>query len=286
MRTWWKFPGQLLLILLLVVASSEAMRMRGEPMPGLANVNRHRNGQEATNSQPQGRITGGNTASEGSWPWIASIQNVYSYHLCGGSIIDKRWILTAASCVTALRARNLLVVTGTNDWWSLSASYYLVDQIHVHCNFDKPLYHNDIALLHLAEDIVYDEVTQNITLADIDELDVGETLTFAGWGSTEAMGTYDRYLKESSGTYVSVEECSNLLGNTDEVDLGHVCVQMPVGKGACHGDTGGPLIDSQQRLVGLGNWGVPCGLGHPDVYARTAFYHDWIRTTMNGCTIA
>ncbi|KAH8243043.1 hypothetical protein KR032_003856 [Drosophila birchii] len=287
MRTWWKFPGLLLLLAVTLQSGpSEAMRMRGEPLPGMANVNRQRNGQEVATDHPQGRITGGNTASEGSWPWITSIQNVYSYHLCGGCIIDERWILTAASCVSGLRARNLFVVTGTIDWWNLTASYYLVDQIHVHCNFDKPLYHNDIALLHLSEDIVYDEVTKNITLADIDDLQVGETLSFAGWGSSEAMGTYDRYLRESSGTYVPVEECRNRLDNTEDVDLGHVCVQMEAGKGACHGDNGGPLIDSQQRLVGLGNWGVPCGRGHPDVYARTAFYHDWIRTTMNGCTIA
>ncbi|KAH8288740.1 hypothetical protein KR054_009160 [Drosophila jambulina] len=288
MRTWWKFPGQLLLLLALLLtlqsAPSEAMRQRGEPQPGIANVNRHRSRQEEATIQPQGRIAGGNTASEGSWPWIGSIQNVYSYHLCGCSIIDKRWVLTAASCVSGLRARNLIVVTGTNNWWSLTASYYQVDQIHVHCNFDKPLYHNDIALLHLSEDIVYDEVTQNITLADIDELTMGETLSFAGWGSPEAMGTYEQYLRESSGVYVPVDECIKLLGDTEDVDLGHVCVQMEAGKGACHGDTGGPLIDSQQRLVGLGNWGVPCGRGHPDVYARVPFYHDWIRTTMNGCS--
>lgn len=260
MRTWWKIPG-LLLLLLGVALPSEAMRMRGEPHPGLANINRHRSGQEE--AAIQGRITGGTTAAAGSWPWMASIQNVYSYHLCGASIINERWLVTAASCLSGLRARNILVVTGTNDWWSLSAPYYLVDQIHVHCNFDKPLYHNDIALLHLTEDIVFDDLTQKITLADIDELQEGETLSFAGWGSPEAMGTYDRYLQESSGTYVPDEGCRQRLGNTDDVDLGHVCVQMDAGKGACHGDTGGPLIDSQQRLVGLGNWGVPCGRGYP-----------------------
>lgn len=202
MRTWWKIPG-LLLLLLGVALPSEAMRMRGEPHPGLANINRHRSGQEE--AAIQGRITGGTTAAAGSWPWMASIQNVYSYHLCGASIINERWLVTAASCLSGLRARNILVVTGTNDWWSLSAPYYLVDQIHVHCNFDKPLYHNDIALLHLTEDIVFDDLTQKITLADIDELQEGETLSFAGWGSPEAMGTYDRYLQESSGTYVPEE---------------------------------------------------------------------------------
>jgi len=143
------------------------------------------------------------------------------------------------------------------------AAYYTVDQIHVHCNFDKPLYHNDIALLHLSSPIEFNDVTTNITLADIDELQEGDKLTFAGWGSTEAMGTYGRYLQEASGTYLPVEPCQEKLQNYDDVDLGHVCVQMEAGKGACHGDTGGPLIDEHQRLVGIGNWGVPCGRGYP-----------------------
>ncbi|XP_052835858.1 chymotrypsin-2 [Drosophila gunungcola] len=272
-------------IILHLQESTVAMRMRGEPLPGVANMNRHRNREEVAPGA-QGRVSGGSTAAEGSWPWIVTIQNVYSYHLCGGIIIDKRFILTAANCVAGLRPRNLLVVTGTSDWWDLYAPYYSVDQIHVHCNFDQPLYHNDIALLHLSEDIEYNELTKNITLADIDELQEGDKLTFAGWGSSEAMGTYGRYLQEASGTYLPVDKCRQTLQNVDDVDLGHVCVQMDEGKGACHGDSGGPLIDGQQRLVGIGNWGVPCGRGYPDVYARAAFYHDWIRTTMNGCTIA
>ncbi|XP_037732548.1 chymotrypsin-2 [Drosophila subpulchrella] len=283
MGTRWNLTGLLALIFLATLQKpTEAMRMRGEPLPGLANINKHRSSEVV----PEGRVAGGTTATEGKWPWITTIQNVYSYHLCGGMIIDKEWVLTAASCVAGLRARNILVVTGTSDWWDLYAAYYTVDQIHVHCNFDKPLYHNDIALLHLSSPIEFNDVTTSITLADIDDLQEGEKLTFAGWGSTEAMGTYGRYLQESSGTYLPVEPCQEKLQNYDDVDLGHVCVQMEAGKGACHGDTGGPLIDEQQRLVGIGNWGVPCGRGYPDVYARAAFYNDWIRTTMNGCTIA
>ncbi|KAH8382444.1 hypothetical protein KR009_003532 [Drosophila setifemur] len=288
MTTWWKFPGAGLLLGLILLgllgSSSGAMRLRGEPLPGVANVNTHRQSSEAASS-PQGRVVGGSTATAGSWPWIVSIQNIYSYHLCAGVIIDKCWVLTAASCVSGLRSRNVFVVTGTTDWWDLYASYFMVDQIHVHCNFDKPLYHNDVALLHLPDCIEFDDVTQNITLADIDDLVEGETLTFAGWGSQVAMGDYNRYLQQSSGTYLPVDKCQAILQNDEDVDLGHACVQMNAGQGACHGDSGGPLIDEKQRLVGIGNWGVPCGRGYPDVYARTAFYHDWIRTTVNGCTI-
>ncbi|KAH8236852.1 hypothetical protein KR026_012670, partial [Drosophila bipectinata] len=284
MRTWLSFVG-LLLAGTALFCSSEAMRLRGEPYPGLANVNRLRTSAMSA-SGPEGRVAGGTAPATGTWPWIVSIQNIYSYHICCGVIVDKRHVVTAASCVSGLRARNLICVSGTNDWWNLTAPYYQVEKIHTHCNFDKPLYHNDIALLQLSEDIVFDNLTQNITLADIDELQEGDVLTMAGWGASEAQGTYERYLHQASGTYLPVDKCRDKLQNQDDVDLGHVCVQMNVGQGVCHGDTGGPLIDQQNRLVGIGNWGVPCARGYPDVYARAAFYNDWIRTTINGCTIS
>uniref|UniRef100_A0A4W3HHA7 Peptidase S1 domain-containing protein n=1 Tax=Callorhinchus milii TaxID=7868 RepID=A0A4W3HHA7_CALMI len=43
-------------------------------------------------------IVGGSDASLGSWPWQVTLYNNYN-HVCGGSIIDQFWILTAAHCV-------------------------------------------------------------------------------------------------------------------------------------------------------------------------------------------
>ena len=45
------------------------------------------------------RIVGGHDAKPGQFPYQVSLQvNDYD-HLCGGSIIDRKWILTAAHCV-------------------------------------------------------------------------------------------------------------------------------------------------------------------------------------------
>ncbi|XP_068153289.1 chymotrypsin-2 [Drosophila tropicalis] len=276
----------LLTIGLVFLIPTDALRMRGdEQLPGLAALNKRRPTEDEMTAKkgPQGRVVGGTTAALGEWPWIVTLQNIYSFHFCSGVIISENWVITAASCVSGLRPRNVLVVVGTVDWWDYTAVYYNADAIHVHCNFDNPLYHNDIALIHIYGEFEFDDYIANATLADIDELQEGDKLKFAGWGSSSSTGTYERYLQQAEGTYLPVEQCRADLGDTEDVDYGHVCVKLNAGTGACHGDAGGPLIDEQNRVVGFGNWGVPCGYGRPDVYARAAFYSDWIRTTINGC---
>lgn len=59
-----------------------------------------------------------------------------------------------------------------------------------------------------------------------------------------------------------------------------ICSFGAAGNGMCMGDSGGPLVANNQ-LAGAVSWGVPCGVGSPDVFARISSHHPWIVQILN-----
>ncbi|KAH8236848.1 hypothetical protein KR026_012667, partial [Drosophila bipectinata] len=227
------------------------------------------------------RISGGEAATEGFAPYQISLQGPLGVHNCGGAIISDEWVLTAAHCVDGADIQILVVVTGTNKY-TQPGSRHFIESIHIHCNYDSPDMHNDIALLHLQEPIEWNGLTQPIPLPLV-PMKPGDDVILTGWGLTVVWGIPPIYLRVLYVKYVPHLECKVLLNNDSALDVGHICTFSRIGEGTCHGDSGGPLI-SNGYLVGLVNWGYPCATGVPDAHASVYYYRDWIRSVMSGNT--
>lgn len=132
----------------------------------------------------QDRIVNGTDANLGQFPHQVSLRvKGNNRHFCGGSIIDKRWILTAAHCSFLPNGIVPIAVAGTIKLRE-GGKAYNIGRIIPH-----PLYVNqkslkhDIALWYTTEDIVFDKHVQPIALPTKDTPG-NVAVTVSGWGRT------------------------------------------------------------------------------------------------------
>jgi len=240
------------------------------------------------------RIVGGQEATPGEWPWQAALvmkeADPYNGQFCGGSIINKDWVLTAAHCVDTAAPGDLDVIVGIHDLASPDPDFVRValSRIVVHPGWNDATKDNDIALLQLASPVparAGSGGTLPIAFVDTAPGNIGSLTgtpaTTTGWGNTNPNGTnYPERLREVQVPIVSNAECRSSYGNlTDNM----ICAGLPDGgKDSCQGDSGGPLVihdDSAGEWVQVGivSFGIGCGApGYPGVYARVSRYAAWI----------
>ncbi|KMQ86531.1 serine protease [Lasius niger] len=196
-------------------------------------------------------------------------------HFCGGSIIAKRYILTAAHCLTKFTdpeaLKNVTVHAGTNSLKE-AGDVHNVEKVIIHPDFSLLLIRNDIGLLHLKADIVFNNVVQPIPVANTNSVLVGDPCFLTGWGTLEFLGkTPDKLQKVDLKVY-SQTKCKISFWN---VRNSHICAFSKYGQGACHVDSGSPLVANGIQ-IGLASFVRPCAIGYPDVYTRVSAFKDWL----------
>ncbi|XP_047575839.1 serine protease 55 isoform X3 [Lutra lutra] len=133
------------------------------------------------------KIIAGMEAEVGEFPWQVSIQ-ARNEHFCGGSIINKWWIVTAAHCLIfeELLPTDLSVVLGSNDLSSSSLEIKGVTSIVLHKEFRRLNMDNDIALLLLDSPIRFNGLTEPICIPGKPSPSVWHKCWVAGWGQTNS----------------------------------------------------------------------------------------------------
>ncbi|XP_052045713.1 serine protease 42-like [Apodemus sylvaticus] len=242
--------------------------------------------------EPFMKIMGGMDAEEGKWPWQVSVR-VRHMHICGGSLINSQWVLTAAHCIHSRTQYN--VKMGDRSVYRQNTSLVIpVQKIFVHPKFSTAIIvKNDIALLKLKHPVNF---TSNIhpVCVPIETFHVkaGTRCWVTGWGKPDpgAPKVPTEILQEVDQNIILYEKCNEMLkratsGSADLVKRGMICAYKEGGKDACQGDSGGPLsckFNDKWVQVGVVSWGISCGRrGHPGVYTDVAFYSKWLSAVVN-----
>ncbi|CAL8146217.1 unnamed protein product [Orchesella dallaii] len=201
--------------------------------------------------------------------------------VCGGTIYNKRYVVTAAHCVVdsqtkkvyplrGNRGSNYKIIIGTNMWSNDSPQYVFgVEEVIVHEGYSKKLgspelqklrtgeyrtermlrTYNDIALLRLDRDITFGPTVKALRLADkgFDPLEHSKTALIAGWGTTSS-GRVVGHLQKANVILRSDERCFQLSNYRRFGELRDklMCVGGIVdgewSTGTGSGDSGGPAI--------------------------------------------
>ncbi|XP_073831833.1 transmembrane protease serine 9 [Musca autumnalis] len=248
--------------------------------------------QSASKPSMESKIIGGSQISISHAKYQASLRLVaiensrgFGYgHICGGSIISQRVILTAAHCLinyntdpeTERTAGEFKVVVGSSQLYAKEVDMlqYHVQEIVKHTGFNLTSMMNDIGLLFINGYIPWNWPTAQAILLNDMELNFNVPCNVSGWGKTE-MGVVPNHLLYAEVRSISYTNCDAVYGN---IPLNMICAGNFASGGvdACQGDSGGPLV-VVDRQVGIVSWGIGCGQAlNPGVYTNVSFYYDWI----------
>ena len=210
------------------------------------------------------RIINGAETAEEKYPWAFRLLNVSGGTQCGASLVNDRWLLTAAHCLTP---------DATVIVYRQNASR-TVDFISIHPLYDDRCTLNDIALVRVSEpfSIDGDDDPKPVCLP-VDDYDLTRVpMTAIGWGSTGTAGFSER-LREA--VVYELSYC-----NVTTKPESQICTEGLAGERQSLGDSGSSLtisVGGTDVIVGVSSYGP-----RPVVSTRVYPYLDWIIETING----
>ncbi len=224
------------------------------------------------------RIVGGEETNIKEHPWQVALD--VDGELCGGVIIDKTWVLTAAHCFASNDAVGVRVKAGATDH-RIGGVWKDVQKVFRHEKYNAKTKENDLALVKLASQPTGTSIalpTPGLELPQCEHLEV------TGWGRTvDGKGGASDKLRKAMVPYVDNATCNERESYNGKVLPGMMCAGFHE-VDACQGDSGGPLVlkgPDGPVLVGIVSWGEGCGQKFKyGVYTRVSAYRDWIDKAM------
>lgn len=233
-------------------------------------------------------IVGGQEATIGDFPYIVSLQDRYG-HVCGGSLIRKNWVLTAAHCIDPKIPFERIVI-GLHDQRDTSTSEIKTPkQTIVNPRYNKKTTDWDFALIELTTDSAFPPINLNHREIRVPK-GVAVMTRVAGWGViNEKDDDLPNLLQEVSLPLITEGMCKKIFPG-DITDRMLCAGYDEGGKDSCQGDSGGPMVIKRHGydvLIGIVSWGDGCAKAHKfGVYSKVSAGADWIVSTIQSSEIS
>lgn len=241
---------------------------------------------ETKGSEIRPNIVGGVVADKGEFPFQVSLQSSSGSHFCGGSLIKKNWVLTAAHCVARWNSGNKIVVGLHDQKDKTGTETFTAKKVVANAQYNSGTLDYDYALLQLSGDSKFRTIELNNVEIEIPEVDQAPyNVWTAGWGTTSE-GSYalPRLLNKVEVPLVTQKACNAPEAYSGDITDRMICAgYVQGGKDSCQGDSGGPLFVKQTSgdylLIGVVSWGQGCARPNKfGVYSKVNAVMDWIAT--------
>ncbi|CAH1101358.1 unnamed protein product [Psylliodes chrysocephalus] len=248
-------------------------------------------------------VSGGEKSLPQQFPHMAAVgfdeENAKQW-LCGGSLVSKKFVITAAHCLSSIQYGNAKWVRlgdldlSTTDDDAMPQDFTIIRRIS-HPDYQPPAKYHDIALLELDRIVSFTLYVSPACLQTTTIINETE-LTATGWGKTSFLGDASTHLMNVDLKEIDEISCNKLYETTTTRLLPNgitgqmlICAGGDGGKDTCSGDSGGPLQVKNKgmsysrvevhTLVGVTSFGKACGLGKTaGVYARISYYVGWLES--------
>lgn len=256
----------------------------------------------------------GRIAEIDDFPWAALLIYRRGIQGCGGVLISRNFVVTAAHCLNGssynihgpLKAVRLAeyntlanpdcVFMSSNEDCNNDTINVGVKAFKIHPDYDQndPQQYHDIGLIELAEAVKYSDFLQPICLPDVTSsinFNDGKKRTFhvCGWGRTNFFHNLPRILSpvklKARLPFVKPSVCNNAYKDQNlRLGPGQICAGGRRREDSCAGDSGSPLMYYDKNyedwvLIGIVSQGPSdCGQqDKPGIYTNVEYYLDWIQ---------
>jgi secreted trypsin-like serine protease len=238
-------------------------------------------GQPAIAPNLSQKIVGGKEAVVGSWPWQVSLRRSGS-HICGASIIEDNYVITAAHCTygSAMSSFSLRAGRHTVSGTDANEQTGTPQTMWQHESYNPNTINNDITLFRISTAYRFNNYVNAVCLPTSEITVSGRAMYATGWGEVQGTCCSGR-LKQAMLPSIDRASCQRLYYGSS-VTNAMICAGQKVGDNICFGDSGGPLVtqvNGKWELHGASSWvsSQTCREGGPGVFTNIRYFDSWIR---------